>query len=88
MWCFKDVIKEMAVPTWLNSVPYNYGDAAIGVMKANEWCNLSITFIPLAWISMWGEGTSHTSLEEEAQLPNSRSHHLPCVCYLACMYGH
>ena len=83
----KDVIKETAVPAWLNSVPYNYGDAAAGVMKADEWRNLSTIFIPLALISMWGEGTSHASLEEGAQLRRILDHtmFLVSAISLACM---
>jgi hypothetical protein len=32
----KQVIRETKVPSWLNSVPHNYGDAGAGMVKANE----------------------------------------------------
>ena len=31
------IIKDTVVPSWINSVPYNYGEAAAGVLKADEW---------------------------------------------------
>jgi hypothetical protein len=57
----KEVISDTSTPSWLNSVPKNYGDAGAGVMKADEWRSLSTIYLPLALISMWGVGTAHTS---------------------------
>jgi hypothetical protein len=83
----KEVIRDTAVPSWLNSVPYNYGDAAAGVMKADEWRNLSTIFLPLALISMWGEGTEHSLPEEGVQLRQILDHTMVLVSAisLACM---
>ena len=47
------------MPSWLNSAPCNYGDAKAGIVKAGKWRNLSTIFLPIALISLWGEGTSH-----------------------------
>jgi hypothetical protein len=33
----RDVIANTATPSWLNSVPHNFGDAAAGPLKADEW---------------------------------------------------
>jgi hypothetical protein len=57
----KEVIVNTTTPSWVNSVPKNYGDASAGVMKADEWRLLSTIYLPLALISMWGVGTTHTS---------------------------
>ena len=54
-----NVTKSTAVPSWINSVPYNYGDATAGTLKADEWRNMTTIFLPLALISMWGEGSTH-----------------------------
>jgi hypothetical protein len=83
----KDVIKDTSVPSWLNSVPYNYGDAAAGVMKADEWRNLSTIFLPLALISMWGEGTSHPSPEDAVKFHQILDHTMLLVSaiLLVCM---
>ena len=57
----KEVIANTTTPSWVNSVPKNYGDASAGVMKADEWRSLSTIYLPLALISMWGVGTTHMS---------------------------
>jgi hypothetical protein len=54
----RDVIKQTATPSWINSVPYNFGDAAAGPLKADEWRTMSTIYLPLALISLWGENTS------------------------------
>ena len=33
----REVIRDMATPSWLSSVPHNFGDAAAGTLKADEW---------------------------------------------------
>jgi len=33
----KDIIRDITTPSWLESVPNNYGDAATGTLKADEW---------------------------------------------------
>ena len=62
----RQVIAETQVLSWLNSIPCNFGDAGAGVVKADEWCNLSTIFLPIALISMWGKGTQHPSPEAVA----------------------
>jgi hypothetical protein len=57
----RDVIKNTATPSWIHSVPYNFGDAAAGLLKADEWHTMSTIYLPLALVSLWGEGTSHPS---------------------------
>ena len=59
----RDVIKQTATPSWINSVPYNFGDAAASPLKADEWRTMSTIYLPLALVSLWGEGTSHRSLD-------------------------
>lgn len=47
------VIKETETPSWLNSVPTNFGEASAGTIKADEWRNLSTVYLPIALISFW-----------------------------------
>ena len=54
----RSVIKETTVPSWVNSVPCNYGDASAGVLKADEWRNLGTIYFPIALISLWSESLS------------------------------
>lgn len=51
----REVVKTTVKPTWLNSVPYNFGDASAGRLKADEWRTLGTIYIPIALFSLWGE---------------------------------
>ncbi|PPQ89924.1 hypothetical protein CVT25_009725 [Psilocybe cyanescens] len=53
------VVKETSTPSWLPSVPYNFGDAAAGTLKADEWRTMATVYLPIALISVWSTGTSH-----------------------------
>ena len=83
----KQVIAETEVPSWLNSVPHNFGDAGAGMVKADEWHNLSTIFLPIALISMWGEGTQHPLPEIATQFRHILDHTMLLVSAvsLACM---
>jgi hypothetical protein len=87
MQCIKDVIWNTTVPSWLNSVPYNYGEAKAGTMKADEWRNLSTIFLPLALISMWGINSQHPSNDNAIKLRQILDHTMLLVSAisLACM---
>ena len=50
----KLVIAATDVPSWVSSVPHNYGDAAAGTLKADEWRTLGTIYIPIALTSLWG----------------------------------
>ncbi|KAF8224620.1 hypothetical protein L208DRAFT_1041486, partial [Tricholoma matsutake] len=55
----QDVIANTATPSWLNLVSYNFCDAAAGPLKADEWRMMTMVYIPIALISLWGDdGTS------------------------------
>ncbi|KAL5512268.1 hypothetical protein ACEPAG_9351 [Sanghuangporus baumii] len=55
------VIKETTTPTWISSVPRDFGDPKCGKLKADEWKVLCTIHLPLALVSWWGEGTKHAS---------------------------
>lgn len=71
------------MPTWINSVPYNHGKAAAGVLKADEWRNMATIFLPLALISMWGEGSTHQTALESARLREILDHTMLLVSAIA-----
>ena len=83
-----DVIKDTVVPSWINSVPYNYGKAAAGVLKADEWRNMATIFFPLALISMWGKGSKHQSVLDAEKLRKVLDHTMLLVSTisLVCMH--
>ena len=57
------IIKETTIPSWLRSVPKNFGKARAGTLKADEWRTLSTIYLPLALVSLWGEGSTYRSHE-------------------------
>lgn len=56
-----EVIRDTDTPSWLPSVPANFGDAAAGSLKADEWRTMVTVYLPIALVSVWGEGTEHES---------------------------
>ncbi|KIM64204.1 hypothetical protein SCLCIDRAFT_115334, partial [Scleroderma citrinum Foug A] len=45
----------------LRSVSYDFGAPKAGTPKADEWRTLITIYIPLALISLWGDGMAHKS---------------------------
>lgn len=70
----RSVIRNTATPSWLDSVPQNFGEAAAGTLKAAEWRILSTIYLPLALISLWGAGSSHPSPEKAKIFRNVLDH--------------
>lgn len=74
------VIRDITVPSWLESPPRNFGDASAGTIKADEWRTLITINIPLALISIWGVSDSDSDMK--AALDHTMS--LVSAVYLAC----
>ncbi|PBK83608.1 hypothetical protein ARMGADRAFT_944824, partial [Armillaria gallica] len=49
------VIKKIVTPSWINSVPANYGESSAGTIKADEWHTLSTIYLPIAFVTLWGD---------------------------------
>ncbi|KAJ4495678.1 hypothetical protein C8J55DRAFT_409255, partial [Lentinula edodes] len=66
----RHVIQETITPSWLNSVPKNYGDAKAGSIKADEWRTLSTVYLPVALITFWGDdnGCAPTASDAKSAL--------------------
>ena len=75
----RNVIKHMVTPSWINLVPYNFSDAAAGPLKANKWRTMSTIYLPLALVSLWGEGTSHPSADIGVKLCHVLDHTMALV---------
>ncbi|KAG2079039.1 hypothetical protein BDR04DRAFT_997260, partial [Suillus decipiens] len=56
------------VSTWLGLVPSNFGEVSAGMLKADEWRSLIMVHLPIALVSLWGAGTSHSSYELSANI--------------------
>lgn len=66
----RDVIVQTTTPSWVNSVPFKFGEASAGSLKADEWRTLGTIYFPLAMVSLWGQGSVHKSAERAAKLRN------------------
>ncbi|TDL19964.1 hypothetical protein BD410DRAFT_815795 [Rickenella mellea] len=75
----KNVIKETVTPSWLGSVPHNFGDKAAGSLKADEWRTMYTVYLPLALVSLWGEGTFHMSAAASQRLREVLDHTMSLV---------
>ena len=49
-------------------MPRNFGEAKVGTLKADEWHTLATIYLPLALVSLWGEGSAHQSHEVKVHL--------------------
>lgn len=63
-----EVIKLCTLPTHVNAVPKNFGYAAAGSMKAEEWRVLSMVYIPLALCILWNDIDGHIPLRDHGPL--------------------
>ena len=64
----QSIIKETTIPSWVRSVPRNFGETKAGTLKADEWRTLATIYLPLALVSLWGEGSAHQLHEVKAHL--------------------
>lgn len=55
-------------PSWLSSVPKNFGEARAGTLKADEWRILCTVYFPLALVSLWGSGAVYGANRDAAFL--------------------
>ncbi|KAJ3832861.1 hypothetical protein F5878DRAFT_435281 [Lentinula raphanica] len=46
----QSVIRETSTPSWVNSLPKNFGEAKAGSLKADEWRTLSALYLPIALV--------------------------------------
>jgi hypothetical protein len=51
----QSVIRNTVTPSWINSVPHNYGEASAGSIKADEWRILATVYLPVALVTLWGD---------------------------------
>lgn len=74
----QEVIKNTSTPSWVNSVPKNYGEANAGTIKADEWRILSTIYLPIAFITLWGY--------ENGSRPGTNSHTLEILDHTMALF--
>ncbi|KAG2745383.1 hypothetical protein P692DRAFT_20743929, partial [Suillus brevipes Sb2] len=82
-----DVIRATDAPSSLRSVPYNFGEARAGTLKADEWRTLTTVYLPIALVSLWGEGSQHRTSEVAANRRAVLDHTMSLVSavHIACL---
>ena len=70
----KDVIAKTSVPSWVESVPRNFGDHSAGTLKADEWRTLGTIYFPLALIVLWGASSTHPTANQASHLRRVLDH--------------
>jgi hypothetical protein len=83
----RQVIAEMDTPSWLSSVPHNFGDPAAGSLKADEWRTMATVYLPVALISLWGDNANSGLPSSGSQFRDVLDHtmNLVSAISLACM---
>ena len=83
----REVIQNMDTPSWLSSVPHNFGASAAGSLKADEWRTMTTVYLPIALISLWGWRASHLTQPAADHLKRVLDHTMALVSTvsLACM---
>ena len=64
--CIRDVISHCDKPSWLSSVPRNFGDASAGTLKADELKIMCTVYLPIALVTLWGAGSSNVTHQSRA----------------------
>jgi hypothetical protein len=79
----RGVMRDMVKPSWLNSLPSDaanlFGTDAAGSFKADEWRTFFTVFLPVALVSLWGDGTKHASPEMAQHLQAVLTHTMSLV---------
>ncbi|KAJ6580210.1 hypothetical protein B0H10DRAFT_1673423, partial [Mycena sp. CBHHK59/15] len=78
------VIVETTTPSWINSVPENYGESNAGTIKADEWRILATVYIPITLVLMWGDQPGENAAHLLGLLDHSMA--LFQAVTLACRY--
>ncbi|PIL30343.1 hypothetical protein GSI_07528 [Ganoderma sinense ZZ0214-1] len=77
---FHHVVKNTITPSWIGSVPYNFGEAAAGTPKADEWRTVFTIYLPITLLLLFGQPDSSPHLR--AVLDHTMQ--LVCAVLLAC----
>ncbi|KDR74581.1 hypothetical protein GALMADRAFT_41458, partial [Galerina marginata CBS 339.88] len=61
-------LSEISTPTWVTSVPSNFGSSSHGKLKADQWRTLGITHLPLSLLKLWGlRGSDNSSRSQKCR---------------------
>lgn len=78
---FHHIIEHAVVPSWVGSVPHNFGAAAAGTPKADEWRTVFTIYLPITLILLFSY-RSPGNAQLQQVLDNTMQ--LVCAVLLAC----
>ena len=67
----QNVIANTTTPSWVNSVPKNFGEKGAGSVKADEWRTMSTIYLPIALVLLWAEMTGQWAAYFNERLEHS-----------------
>ncbi|KIJ32207.1 hypothetical protein M422DRAFT_266006, partial [Sphaerobolus stellatus SS14] len=56
-------IAQTVIPTWMNSVPQNFGSKRHGKLKADEWRTMITVYLPITLGRLWGSKGTYEQFE-------------------------
>ncbi|KAF7372576.1 hypothetical protein MVEN_00120300 [Mycena venus] len=79
------VIAQTVTPSWIKSVPRNYGESNAGSIKADEWRTLTTLYLLIALVLLWAD---HPADEHSARLLGMLDHSMALfqAVILVCRY--
>ncbi|KZT11807.1 uncharacterized protein LAESUDRAFT_615925, partial [Laetiporus sulphureus 93-53] len=85
----RHVIQHAETPSWVSSVPYNFGAAAAGMPKVDKWCTVFTIHLPITFILLLGLGSLCASDDNTSALSQILDHTMQLVCavLLACKHA-
>lgn len=75
----RHVITTTTKPSWVQSVPHNFGAAAAGTPKADEWRTLYTIYLPIVLVLAWGRAGTASPSDAKA-LADLLDHTMSLVC--------
>jgi hypothetical protein len=82
----RHVIHNDTVPSWLGSVPSNFGEKAAGMIKVDEWRTLATVYLLIALVSLWGMTGPQSNIAPDLRTVLDHTMDLISAVYLACAH--
>jgi hypothetical protein len=82
----RKVITQTHKPSWVRGLPHNFGSAAAGTPKADEWRMLYLYYLPIALIVLWGSHGQGTKIDDRVHQVLRHTMHLVIAICIACRH--
>jgi len=53
------ILEKTILPSWISKPPLKFGEASAGSLTADEWRTMALVHLPVALVTLWGEGSQH-----------------------------